>query len=1214
MARSGSLDGSGLDPFGTGGGGGLSGFSILDPSRPAYLAYQKVQTAWQAGTATDADYLAAMKTYVDSTLPNTTTRFNAEASYANAVYTVDRNALQYKVQTGEKDITDLVAFDKAALEGMNPQSQEYMSRQQTLWNTQTKAFSDSETQITDQLNNGRMTWGQALVWYQDQLAGAQGNPDLVDALTSRVNTVKDRSIAEADQEIVDSWNEGKMTFSAFMGYAGLAVQESAGTDRAKTWQKNLDTATKQAVGQSLQYRYGLTKEYASLVQFDSSGPPAGSGGGYSDSVVSDGNGGWKTVRSYSGGSQSASYQDWVLKDQQAKARMDVIRAQVAALPGGWVSADDMISNLAAQQVDLVKGTPAWLTLQSQIDNYNSDKLAMQLLASEGIKVGYPAVGSETSTDPTVGPTEKAIPASNTQVSGGTSSGTGGSSGGGGGGGGSATSPATNSSGGVLYQYTGSASGASNIFGESDYSPTYVATGFPKNQSPNEWTSFYDAFTKAIKGNQGSWQDPITRIIYLIPSDPQKRLDMISAMDDSNINLMGYQRSVRAGTAGEVKAAKDWDDAKAQSQENMYYVLANPVIVPVSGQLVTPTPTQTEADSAKVFQTELNAGNPIVTYTPVTRDYHGAASFADNELSGGSSTSFDIPVNVIGAGADMIKRTQKIYNQDMSMAQAAMDRGDVSAAYAYFHQGQTLINDPKLLQAYQNYYEQVSVLTQKYPNIPPTVKADIDLIMSSSVTTPTTTDSGATVGPSAPKWMTDLTTSADTTKLGVYFDPTSNEHVLTYDQTGAPAMDGNSLAVNPNIVMIYKPTGGGDGKGTVVPTLKSTIGDASQYATTQMKTAGTNGWQVVSVPTVDAIVGYVSDPNNPGKNVPVMGKAIVTSVNGIDRTLVSDPFEPGKWIPVTSIDQTNVTFNLPPGATLTSVAGVGSTKSAQIAFSYGDGMQKTQYVAAWDASTHGYVMYGTNPDGSINFNAPVQPEDASAIWKGSGLTLNTAGLTSSQKTYTSIYKSMPDSQGAYLGSDADIQSLSTGAANAMWDSTVAAMNTQWEVDHWKPEVFSGLMAAKYGKISQLDRPDGAPVGPVGTPGQPDGSMGPAPATSSVPTVSAPYGTATQPTQPAYPAYPFSLYVAPFAASMTPEVAAATPAQIDAARRAAAIGAGQQAAGVAAAAALQQQQAADAAALAAARAEDVLPTGRMKDARVAPTPIPQLAKFGGKVKGL
>lgn len=1030
MARSAGLLGTPSDPFGSG-SAYSGGWGSLDPSRPAYLAFQKVQTAYQLGQATADEYLAAFKTYVDATPANTTTRYNAEQSYASAVYGIGRDKIAFAVEQGKQPISDLVAYDRAGTEGLDESTALYQSRMSALWQSESRQFSEAEDEISAGVSKGTMTWTQALAWYQEQRNQYADNPDLAKALDGRITQAEDRAASEVDNQITQDFNDGKVGIGQYLTYGATVIAANPGTTRAENWTTNLVKAKEQAVGASLNYRYGLTQEYAKLEQFVRQGPPSSGGGGSrSTQLVSDGNGGWKEVAKSSGSSSSgSSTAAWNLQATQAKARMEAIKRMVEGLPGGWVTADDMIANAQQQQAGLVKGSGEWLQLQARIDNWNQDKATLDLLSKSGMKIVYPGVGSESTVDDTVGATERPVGAGTWSGYSGRSSGGGSGGGGGGGSAGSGLALTPNSSGnGPLMRATGTLPGASNTFGGSngrefrDVTPTYQTTGIPKGMTAASWDRLYDAFIKAIKSGDTSYVDPTSGVTYLIPADPDKRLAMLSAMDASNLSLKAAAMKQRSGTASEVTAAADYTKALNDSRSNTLYVIDQH---PTSGVTFESRPVEVDAVTmGRAPQTTRK------TITDITDPTEKALAAAEGK----------VPTNWLGAAIDLIDTTQTKFDTLKEQADKAIARGDYSMAYIYLRQAGEVVSDPRLLAAMDQY----SALGQAYlqsgtvPN-DATIQGDLKRL----------TDTITTDGHGSAKWLSDLSKTIEPT--AALFDPNdpncivkttgsgSGASIYSDPVTGAPSLKDGVFAV------YEPPTAGSNNDGSVkfVHTESSGVtfnGNGSSKSTTSMPgyvavNAQVGGsWQQLQVKSSNETVGTFVDPST-GMQSTLTGRKIVTKLDGVSTTLVEDPFHAGSWIPVQQGESAPV-YKFPPGTVpLTQkIPGLDASQPQFLVMSKLPGETiPTAFVAGYDKESGQYALYQRDQNGG--FTVRLSPGQAASVFDASGIGVDTSKLTDLQKTYWFLGTMLPPDpttgvkSNAFMGSPDDIAKKTLGVAGA-----------------------------------------------------------------------------------------------------------------------------------------------------------------------------------------
>lgn len=164
MARRAVLGGGTLNPFG-GAGVDFGAFDIAATDTQSQLILTKVETRWNAGQASDQEYLDALKAYAGTLAQNTTQRLNADQRVEQMTYRVERSVLVSKVDAGTKSINDLMAYDKGKLSGLNTDSQEYRDRLDQYHSTQQQAFSDQEKDIVQSYNDGHMTTAALNSWY-----------------------------------------------------------------------------------------------------------------------------------------------------------------------------------------------------------------------------------------------------------------------------------------------------------------------------------------------------------------------------------------------------------------------------------------------------------------------------------------------------------------------------------------------------------------------------------------------------------------------------------------------------------------------------------------------------------------------------------------------------------------------------------------------------------------------------------------------------------------------------------------------------------------------------------------------------------------------------------------------------------------------------------------------------------------------------------------
>jgi len=411
MARTGVLGGGSLSPFGgaTTDFGAFDVAKTVDSQEAANLAFAVSREQHDAGLMTDADFAAIQANYLNGLDKTTVAGATAQYTIQMAQYTNDRNALAQAVQAGAIGVEQLVEFDRNALGQTVPGSSEYMQRQDRLWTSEGMFFQEAEKLVLDNLQDGRVTNQQAQDWYRQQGDLFASNPVVSGDITDKVAQFTDRLVAEADKAMADGWNKGTLTIAQVIAYTAQAAQADPGGSRAKELAQFAYDARLQAQESSMKYRYDLTREYADLQKLIASSAPSTGGTSTSTKTRTFWNGTKWVTQTTSSTKANAPSPAMIEANKQrledianAKVRMAEIKQVVGNIAGGWVSDQDYIRNLTAQQNMMAKGSPQWYALQEQIDGHQQRIAQDKILASDGIRVAYPRVSSETRADLTVG--------------------------------------------------------------------------------------------------------------------------------------------------------------------------------------------------------------------------------------------------------------------------------------------------------------------------------------------------------------------------------------------------------------------------------------------------------------------------------------------------------------------------------------------------------------------------------------------------------------------------------------------------------------------------------------------------------------------------------------------------------------------------------------------------------------------------------------------
>jgi hypothetical protein len=410
MARRGALGGFSLNLFG-GSSVDANVFNIASQSKSneAYLALTRVEVQWEAGKVSNADYLAALDTYVKTFAEGTSERLNQQARLESTTYRIERNVLVSQVNSGSKTLSDLLTYDQSKLSGLNPDSQEYMDRTATVNTTQNQLMNEEEKKVSTAYSDGKMTTTQLQAWYKDRLADPRfaGNPAMNKDLNDRITELDGRIVDERDAQMVADYSAGKVSPTSFLLYAGKARARYAdGTTEAKDWDKRIDTASDAAVEDDLNYRYSLSQDYARLQQFvaTNKAPAAGTSTSHSTSTrtILGADGKWKVVKTTTSktkptapsAAELKAWQQRKIEVESAKAQMASIANKLSGMPGGFVQSSEMLGFYKKQLGTVSKNSAEWYTIQGKVDSINATIASEKVLSKQGLKLSYPKVKSE----------------------------------------------------------------------------------------------------------------------------------------------------------------------------------------------------------------------------------------------------------------------------------------------------------------------------------------------------------------------------------------------------------------------------------------------------------------------------------------------------------------------------------------------------------------------------------------------------------------------------------------------------------------------------------------------------------------------------------------------------------------------------------------------------------------------------------------------------
>lgn len=446
MARAPVLGGGTLNPFG-GAGIDFGAFDIGGTDRESRLILTRIEVRWEAGEATDDEYLAALRAYSTTLARDSSEWLNNEARVKALDYRIKREIIVSGIEGGTKELSDLLTFDRAGLNGLVQDSAEYRSRLNTLRNTQAQLLSDEEDPVVEKYGNGKMTTAQLKSWYQQRLADPRfdNNDELTESLTERIRELDTRIVEERDAATIDKYSQGKMSPQSFIAYATQARgRYKAGTTDYREWSERIDSARDQSTETALLYRYDLSQQYAQLQAFvasNSKGLRSGVSKGRTSTskrVVLGADGRWKTVTQTKhtpgkpiqpSDAEVKAYQNRQIEVADAKRQMAEISKKLGRV-GGAIGTSYMIGWYTKQLDRYARGSSEWYAVQGKLDSLNDRKHEEAVMARQGIRISYPSSTSGGGGGGSAGGTS-----SSSRGAGGGSSGatTRGSAGGGGGG-------------------------------------------------------------------------------------------------------------------------------------------------------------------------------------------------------------------------------------------------------------------------------------------------------------------------------------------------------------------------------------------------------------------------------------------------------------------------------------------------------------------------------------------------------------------------------------------------------------------------------------------------------------------------------------------------------------------------------------------------------------------------------------------------------------
>ena len=1049
MARSPLLGGSTLSPFG-GGGGGFGAFAIVNPGREAYLTFLKTKVRWDDGDVSNAEYLTAYEKYVNSQKAGSSTRLEAEQSLRDTRYRLERNDLLAEVEDGTKTWDDLLTYDRSKLEGLNRDSQEYLTRQDLYRQTQQRAYSDAVEEQQDLYSDGKLTTSQLRSWFLDQRNHPDygENPELLENIDDQVTALNDRLTSEVDDQVMGDFGDGKMTTDAFLTYATAArARYAAGTKQAQEWDEAITDAKDQVLERSLTYRYGLSQDYVQLQKFIKDNEDmlakAGAGGtSTSTRIVLGADGQWKTVESTKTSPYAPSASELEAMRQRrieladAKAQLAEVTNKIGGA-GGFMPTEAMISFYSGKQSSYAVGTDEWYAVQERLDSLEQQRHAESVLSQEGVRVTFG--GAATSSG--------AAPASA-------------------GGGGAATPPPSagapkTSTGGKAVTLDGFLAAIGSTESGGNYDSVNKQTGARGKYQimPSNWSAWAAKYLgnanapmspenqeKVVRGKMqdlytwlGSWDKVAHWWLTGDSSDPGKWSASSTAYVNKVMGQLGQPPvGVRAGTvlaAGVVASAKGPLEVVTSSTRN------EEAVVESRGKVLPKGSLQTTRAS---FQAGLDGSAFTKFYSGFVAAFkNGATTFTD--WSSGSPVTYSLPED-LGARADMMNSlddlrigyyatraeayagTPSEITASDQYSDAIKDKADNAytilvtvqkggpgkgPVYDPIAAGQAVVDQAKkyaanqyklakaaydrgdLTGAYSHYQLAEKTLTE--------AQAKVEIFIKGATSAMGAIENA--YGEAAPESvaaafekMTDFKTTwgdeiKNLTSLGTdvkkwaRLDPKGNP-VWGVDET-ISLHDGAAIFLSPDGKLKYDqvPSGGFKPDGGQLTAIPG-------YVPVKVNVGGTSPQGTVYAKWETGPVGYTA------AGEAIQGKVVSVFLNGKYVTAVEDPFHPGKW------SMGKLDIKAPPGFKLVPGATEGSFVY-QFSSGGGKGGQAGTYRLSWNPTTGSYDFIKAGDTFTPDQIYPIGDPDTAALIKGLGLGVDLSKVPSTDRW-------MYDQTGASLG--------------------------------------------------------------------------------------------------------------------------------------------------------------------------------------------------------
>ena len=596
-------------------------------------------------------------------------------------------------------------------------------------------------------------------------------------------------------------------------------------------------------------------------------------------------------------------------------------------------------------------------------------------------------------------------------------------------------------------------------------PTGISSAW-QSSSPAQFDDFHNAFVAAVKDGKTQFVDSLTGMTYIIPTDPQARLDMIVYADQRDIEYktVALQQAYAKNPASVTTAAKRVarDKAVGNAMSNLIWIM----------DTESPGVIKTTQDGTDAAGRAIPKGT-VVKKPPISQKELAAAIRRAPEDTEGL-------VNPIGYGIQLLDLTIANATAEYELAEACKKNGDWSGAVYHLNRAKVTIqsvsigpdgtaNTSYLAKITNTVNRQVEALVAEGGEVPEKAAKDIARLNAFSseselggvASTPKYVATGKLLFGEPETLMVGGTPITRPNGKGLLKLDARSDPVLAPDKTGklnqVVMNEGwtNVVALDGTITADRRPSNGRNANGPIY----ADVGEVNiQFMAGGLLQPGVTKAKVVNIGQM-TVQGF---------SMKVWGKQI--TVNG--EIWTEDPFHPGTWIP----DIPAMDFAVPAGAEFANdTTGPGNVPDVPagtpiVKFIGKDG--KPMFLIA-DVAEGGYRLYQQNPQGAMLpfSNGYTSNGEADKTWNEAlaGFGFERSKLNTEQKGFVDMVSNGTTRGGAFLGLSA--QEAYVRFTPAITFTQALAMANKVGVGHgvagsWSPTgagVNAGRPAALYDPV-------------------------------------------------------------------------------------------------------------------------------------------------------